>query len=146
MTRVFFWVAFGIFDFASLSFHRPRFGSAAYEDADARQSASASGVVHAFMFELLRVRESTVLHGARTVEPDGAGFSAPDESHDPRLDEGEDMVSLKINGKVHQVPVPPEMPLLWVLRDVLGMTGTKFGCGVALCGACTVHLDGIPRR
>jgi len=98
------------------------------------------------MFELLRVRESTVLHGARTVEPDGAGFSAPDESHDPRLDEGEDMVSLKINGKVHQVPVPPEMPLLWVLRDVLGMTGTKFGCGVALCGACTVHLDGIPRR
>jgi isoquinoline 1-oxidoreductase alpha subunit len=56
------------------------------------------------------------------------------------------MVSLKINGKVHQVAVPPEMPLLWVLRDVIGMTGTKFGCGVALCGACTIHLDGIPRR
>jgi isoquinoline 1-oxidoreductase alpha subunit len=56
------------------------------------------------------------------------------------------MVKLTINGSSHQVDVAPETPLLWVLRDVLGMTGTKFGCGVALCGACTVHLDGIPRR
>src|SRR5213594_4769291 len=56
------------------------------------------------------------------------------------------MVSLKINGKSHTVDASPEMPLLWVLRDLLGMNGTKFGCGVALCGACTVHLDGIPRR
>ena len=56
------------------------------------------------------------------------------------------MISLKINGASHEVDVPPEMPLLWVLRDVLGMNGTKFGCGVALCGVCTVHLDGIPRR
>jgi isoquinoline 1-oxidoreductase subunit alpha len=56
------------------------------------------------------------------------------------------MVSLKINGKSHKVDASPEMPLLWVLRDLLGMNGTKFGCGVALCGACTVHLDGIPRR
>ena len=56
------------------------------------------------------------------------------------------MVTLRINGKSHRVDVPPDMPLLWVLRDVLGMNGTKFGCGVALCGACTVHLDGIPRR
>ena len=56
------------------------------------------------------------------------------------------MVTLKINGRSHQVDVPPEMPLLTVLRDVLGMTGSKFGCGVALCGACTIHLDGIPRR
>ena len=56
------------------------------------------------------------------------------------------MVTLKINGRSHQVDVPPEMPLLIVLRDVLGMTGSKFGCGVALCGACTIHLDGIPRR
>lgn len=56
------------------------------------------------------------------------------------------MVTLRINGKSHTVDVSPEMPLLWVLRDVLGMTGTKFGCGVALCGACTVHLDGLPRR
>ena len=56
------------------------------------------------------------------------------------------MVTLRINGRSHAVEAPPEMPLLWVLRDLLGMNGTKFGCGVALCGACTVHLDGMPRR
>ena len=56
------------------------------------------------------------------------------------------MVTLRINGKPHRVDASPDMPLLWVLRDLLGITGTKFGCGVALCGACTVHLDGIPRR
>ena len=56
------------------------------------------------------------------------------------------MLTLKINGKSHKVDADPDMPLLWVLRDLLGMNGTKFGCGVALCGACTVHLDGIPRR
>ncbi len=52
------------------------------------------------------------------------------------------MISLTINGDVHQIDVPDDMPLLWVLRDVLGMTGTKFGCGIAQCGACTVHLNG----
>src|SRR4030081_764335 len=56
------------------------------------------------------------------------------------------MVTLRIKGKSHKVDASPDMPLLWVLRDLLGMNGTKFGCGVALCGACTVHLDGIPRR
>src|SRR5215510_3316457 len=56
------------------------------------------------------------------------------------------MVTLKINGRTHEVDVSPDMPLLWVLRDVLGMNGTKFGCGAALCGVCTVHIDGIPRR
>jgi isoquinoline 1-oxidoreductase alpha subunit len=56
------------------------------------------------------------------------------------------MLTLKINGKPHTVDAPPDMPLLWVLRDLLGMNGTKFGCGVALCGACTVTLDGNPRR
>jgi isoquinoline 1-oxidoreductase subunit alpha len=55
-------------------------------------------------------------------------------------------VTLTVNGKAHTFDAPPDMPLLWVLRDLLGMTGTKFGCGVALCGACTVQLDGIPRR
>ena len=52
------------------------------------------------------------------------------------------MPNLTLNGKQISVDVPDDMPLLWVIRDVLGMTGTKFGCGMALCGACTVHLDG----
>ncbi|WP_339512930.1 (2Fe-2S)-binding protein [Pseudomonas sp. RL_15y_Pfl2_60] len=52
------------------------------------------------------------------------------------------MHTLSINGREQQVDVPGDMPLLWVLRDVLGMTGTKFGCGIAQCGVCTVHLDG----
>ncbi len=56
------------------------------------------------------------------------------------------MFSLKVNGKVQQVDVEPETPLLWVLRDSIGLTGTKFGCGVAACGACTVHLGGMPIR
>jgi isoquinoline 1-oxidoreductase alpha subunit len=53
---------------------------------------------------------------------------------------------LKINTKTHSVDVDDDTPLLWVLRDVLGMTGTKFGCGMALCGACTVHIDGVATR
>jgi len=52
------------------------------------------------------------------------------------------MIALNVNGERREVDVPPDMPILWVLRDVLGMTGTKFGCGMALCGACTVHLNG----
>jgi len=51
-------------------------------------------------------------------------------------------ITFKVNGAEHEVDVDPDTPLLWVLRDVLGLTGTKFGCGMALCGACTVHLDG----
>ena len=54
--------------------------------------------------------------------------------------------TLSINGQDHNVEVPQDMPLLWVLRDVIGLTGTKFGCGIAQCGACTVHLDGQPVR
>jgi isoquinoline 1-oxidoreductase subunit alpha len=56
------------------------------------------------------------------------------------------MIKITINGAVREVDADPDMPLLWALRDVLEMTGTKFGCGVALCGACTVHLDGQPIR
>jgi isoquinoline 1-oxidoreductase subunit alpha len=52
------------------------------------------------------------------------------------------VVKLQVNGKEHAVDVSPDTPLLWVLRETLGLTGTKFGCGMALCGACTVHLDG----
>jgi isoquinoline 1-oxidoreductase alpha subunit len=56
------------------------------------------------------------------------------------------MTTLRVNGQEHDLDVPDGMPLLWALRDVVGLTGTKFGCGVALCGACTVHLDGRPIR
>ena len=54
--------------------------------------------------------------------------------------------AIEVNGSTHNVDVDGDTPLLWVLRDVLGMTGTKFGCGMALCGACTVHIDGAPAR
>ena len=56
------------------------------------------------------------------------------------------MTTLQINGKSMQVDAPDDTPLLWVVRDHLGLTGTKFGCGMALCGACTVHVDGTPTR
>ncbi|KVQ01013.1 (2Fe-2S)-binding protein [Burkholderia ubonensis] len=56
------------------------------------------------------------------------------------------MINLNINGAVHAVDAPADMPLLWVLRDLVGLTGTKFGCGIAQCGACTVHLDGVAAR
>jgi len=56
------------------------------------------------------------------------------------------MLSLKINGKTHEVDAEPDTPLLWVLRDQLGLVGTKYGCGIAQCGACTVHVDGAATR
>jgi isoquinoline 1-oxidoreductase alpha subunit len=56
------------------------------------------------------------------------------------------MVSIKVNGKSYEVDVPPNIPLLWVIRENLGLTGTKFGCGMSICGACTVHVDGLPTR
>jgi isoquinoline 1-oxidoreductase alpha subunit len=56
------------------------------------------------------------------------------------------MINLRINNDLKSVDVPADVPLLWVLRDVLGLTGTKFGCGIAQCGACTVHVDGNPVR
>src|SRR5207249_11127700 len=63
-----------------------------------------------------------------------------------QLEEGQMAQTLTINGKARSVDVDDDTPLLWVIRDVLGMTGTKFGCGLALCGACTIHLDGKPVR
>jgi isoquinoline 1-oxidoreductase alpha subunit len=56
------------------------------------------------------------------------------------------MITLTINDQAHEADVPDDMPLLWVLRDVFGFSGTKFGCGMGLCGACTVHVDGAPTR
>src|SRR5258707_4292318 len=56
------------------------------------------------------------------------------------------MAALNINGQTHQVDVEPDTPLLWVLRDTIGLTGTKYGCGIAQCGACTVHMDGMAVR
>ena len=56
------------------------------------------------------------------------------------------MITLTVNGKIHRLDIEPETPLLWVLRDELGLTGTKFGCGIAACGACTVHVDGTAMR
>ncbi len=56
------------------------------------------------------------------------------------------MITMQINGKRHELDADPDMPLLWALRDIAGLTGTKYGCGKALCGACTVHLDGAPIR
>jgi isoquinoline 1-oxidoreductase subunit alpha len=56
------------------------------------------------------------------------------------------MIALSINGKVHTVDVEDDTPLLWVLRDTIGLTGTKYGCGIAQCGACTVHIDGVATR
>ncbi|WP_349617196.1 (2Fe-2S)-binding protein [Azotobacter salinestris] len=56
------------------------------------------------------------------------------------------MIKLNLNGKDHELDAPGDMPLLWALRDVAGLTGTKYGCGMALCGACTVHVDGQPTR
>ncbi len=55
-------------------------------------------------------------------------------------------ISLQINGKTHSVDVAPETPLLWVLRDEIGLTGTKYGCGISRCGSCTVHIDGQPTK
>ena len=55
-------------------------------------------------------------------------------------------MQLNVNGKIHEIDAEPDMPLLWAIRDLVGLTGTKYGCGMALCGACTVHVDGKPTR
>src|SRR5712671_7151425 len=82
--------------------------------------------------------EPRAAHGRHNIQ-----ISVRSARHAPRR---RHMVTLNINGKVEHVDVPADMPLLWALRDVVGLTGTKFGCGMALCGACTVQVDGAPRR
>jgi aerobic-type carbon monoxide dehydrogenase small subunit (CoxS/CutS family) len=64
------------------------------------------------------------------------------DSYERRLS----MISLEVNGKKYEVDVAPDVPLLWVIREQLGLTGTKYGCGISMCGACTVHVDGMPTR
>jgi isoquinoline 1-oxidoreductase subunit alpha len=81
--------------------------------------------------------------GAGSHSPRFAAHPGVARSIDPEIAMS---FKIKVNGSDHEVDVDGDTPLLWVLRDVLGMTGTKFGCGVALCGACTVHLDGRPIR
>jgi len=56
------------------------------------------------------------------------------------------MIALSVNGQAYEVDVEPDTPLLWVLRDTIGLTGTRFGCGIAQCGCCTVHIEGVPTR
>jgi isoquinoline 1-oxidoreductase subunit alpha len=62
------------------------------------------------------------------------------------LSERTRMIALSVNGQSHEVDVEPDTPLLWVLRDTIGLTGTRYGCGIAQCGCCTVHIDGVPIR
>jgi isoquinoline 1-oxidoreductase alpha subunit len=99
--------------------------------------------------------------GIRYEQRIRSAFASPDRANN-RIDDRTDkhqqaspfadphrrrsMITLNINGTPHSVDAPPDMPLLWVLRDVVGLTGTKFGCGIAQCGACTVHLDGAAVR
>src|SRR5438132_789971 len=93
---------------------------------------------------IVQYRAGRLIRTLRIPSHDGADRRGSSEHTTLRTNPS--MITLSINGKDHTVDVPPDMPLLWVLRDVIGLTGTKFGCGMALCGACTVHLDGQPIR
>jgi isoquinoline 1-oxidoreductase alpha subunit len=87
---------------------------------------------------------SATHEAASTIRQQGTD----DETSRPATDSNEEhaMITLNVNGEARTADVPADMPLLWVLRDVLALTGTKFGCGIAQCGACRVHLDGVPVR
>ncbi|TMJ89518.1 MAG: (2Fe-2S)-binding protein [Alphaproteobacteria bacterium] len=106
------------------------------------QSASPPRALAIFILELSQV----TFQGQA-----GAGGPRGHRRINPRLftaamHGGLQMADLNINGRTHQVDVDPDTPLLWVLRDTIGLTGTKYGCGIAQCGACTVHVDGIAMR
>jgi isoquinoline 1-oxidoreductase alpha subunit len=82
-------------------------------------------------------------HGARGP----SGYCHIDHClFDTAMHGGSLMADITVNGRTHQVDVDPDTPLLWVLRDTIGLTGTKYGCGIAQCGACTVHVDGVAMR
>src|SRR6516225_1671042 len=82
------------------------------------------------------------------LEQAGSAYRGDTGGFRPRSDNGRtcDMAALNVNGRTHQVDVDPGTPLLWVLREQVGLTGTKYGCGIAQCGACTVHVDGAAMR
>jgi aerobic-type carbon monoxide dehydrogenase small subunit (CoxS/CutS family) len=91
------------------------------------------------------IRSGNAFEPARRA---GLGSAPPGAANDLQQKGGRRMAlfTLNVNGRDHTIDVPPEMTLLWALRDVLGMTGTKYGCGITVCGACTVHIDGEPSR
>jgi isoquinoline 1-oxidoreductase subunit alpha len=92
---------------------------------------------------------SSLLRGLASLKEPRPAPPAPDiifRLVEQRRKGGLRMISLSINGQSHSVDVEDSTPLLWVLRDTIGMTGTKYGCGIAQCGACTVHIDGVPTR
>ncbi|WP_448321880.1 (2Fe-2S)-binding protein, partial [Streptomyces sp. CO7] len=124
-----------------------------------RAAAYLSCICSPARFSALQVQARIVavshaFHGVSTSAGDALLFPNPwllrilarsFPSH-PTAASEEVMVSLTLNGKPQQFDVPDDMPLLWVIRDIARLTGTKFGCGMAQCGACTVHLDGAPLR
>jgi isoquinoline 1-oxidoreductase alpha subunit len=86
-------------------------------------------------------------HVSREMTIDNAGrLTAGRAYRQSSMRDGTWAMNLRVNGTQHEIDVPSDMPILWILRDIIGLTGTKFGCGIAACGACTVHLDGQPIR
>src|SRR6187200_1684219 len=85
-------------------------------------------------------------HRLARLQPVSAVDRIGHQCHTQPTQERAMAITITVNGQEHSLDVEPEMPLLWALREQLGLTGTKFGCGISACGACTVHLDGRPVR
>src|SRR5215475_11384632 len=98
-------------------------------------------LLRAWAFVPVRMRRTRLSHSRRQAAAFKAGRAI-----DPRRKRSQRMIVLTVNGQRHELDIEPETPLLWVLRDELGLTGTKYGCGIAQCGACTVHLGGTATR